>query len=131
VKKAGFVVSTRSTTHSKNGTFCPKKEMIRQLDALSRTHPQEDHGRKQYGRYSITCLNQALQKKGYNLVYLNKMKFLKKAKKHWYRRLTSCSFEKIFILGLPHGQKPGISHCIARTKGKLIDPDFGSQGQLC
>lgn len=103
--------------------------MRNHLIALERTHPGQDHGHPKFGAYSIQCLQVALNKKGFHLRYLNVVPtFRNVSKLKWPGKIVSSKIRSMIIIGMPHGQKSGFFHCVAKTtvadKPYLIDPDI-------
>lgn len=120
--------------------FLTRDTMVEHLRAFD--HTGQDHGSEKFGAYSIACLQRALQKFGYHLLYLNDFPTFKRARRgDWYSKIERSKFEHMIIIGVPPKQKKGISHCIARARPQcesdtlevrtkrhfsLIDPDFGT-----
>ncbi|KAJ0395852.1 hypothetical protein ATCC90586_007806 [Pythium insidiosum] len=112
--------------------FITQDRMAATLEDMAASRPDEDHGCRNNGHYSIAAFQHTLRKMGMSLVHLNKAPFLfKKSKKEWPRRLVRCTFKKMLIIGKPPNQVEGIYHCIAATTFKdvryIIDPDDGQR----
>ena len=106
--------------------------MVPILQALQVSHPTEDHGDERHGHYSVMAMQMAMRPRGYNLIFLNKMNFLKKhSRAKWFNCLADTTFKRIIIIGRPRGQRQGISHCIAKMsmgdKNYLVCPDEGER----
>ena len=113
--------------------FLTPADLSATLSRLTARYPDQDHGDPVYGAYSITALQQTLQRKGYRLKDMCKTSTFRGHKKsERFRKIAYSKVPHLIIIGRPHGQVDGYYHCIARAKVGdkfyFFDPDgYGSR----
>jgi hypothetical protein len=84
--------------------FLNVDHMSKVLDTLTDKLPDQDHGHKKYGAYTILAFQHALRTSTnkYQLRYLNQLPTFRGGNRGLYRKVAKSTFKSMIIIGICH-----------------------------